>query len=364
MRFLLRFLAVVSLAGGRLAAQSAAAPVPTEVAPGVFVFTPNNTTDLFVEGNTTVVIGTKAVLVIDAPSVRLSREHVRWIRSKTTVPIRYLVDTHWHLDHVSGNQVYAQELSGVEIIATAETRRQIDSEDSTYLTQWQGYTPQVLDQERQKLLRARKTMKDPDDGTPITPFDIQHNLDALAYAARERPTWLETHLVDPTVTFDDRMTLDLGDREVQLRQYVGHTTGDAVIYLPRDSVLITGDLVVAPVPYGINSHFYAWSESLRQLEATYPIKVIVPGHGDVLSSWDYVHAERALVDALLAQVEAAMRAGFKQSNQVDSVKKHVDLSQFERQLAGNDSARQWGFKHYFVDPGVPRAFEEIHVAAF
>jgi hypothetical protein len=49
------------------------------------------------------------------------------------------------------------------------------------------------------------------------------------------------------------------------------------------------------------------------------VKTIVPGHGPVLSSWDYVRSEKGLIDTLLSQVRSAMHAGFTEANQVDSV---------------------------------------------
>jgi len=122
--------------------------------------------------------------------------------------------------------------------------------------------------------------------------------------------------------------------------------------------------VIAPVSYGILSHFREWSESLARLEQMDGVKVIVPGHGPVLSSWDYVRSEKALIDALLSQVRSAMRAGFVDANQVDSVRKRVDLSRFAAEMAGNDFSRQWAFKNYFLTPAIPRAFEELRSESF
>lgn len=343
-----------------LAASLASAQVPTEVAPGIFAFTPNNTTDGLPDGNATVIIGSKAVLVIDAPSVRLSREHVRWIKSKTSLPVKYVVNTHWHLDHMSGNQAYAEEFPGLEIIASGETRDYSRWRNPLALAQQQALTPDKVAAYRTRLIQAKSTGKNPDDGSPMTPYDANHVLEALDKVTQEWPIWREEHLVQPTLTFEGEMDLDLGDRHVQLRRYVGHTTGDVVAFIPEQGVLVTGDLVIAPVPYGIDSHFGEWSESLaRLLTMGDSVKVIVPGHGPVLRSWDYVRAEKALIDTLRSQVRSAMHAGFTEANQIDSVKKRVDLSRFAAELAGKDPARQWAFKYYFLIPAVPRAFEEL-----
>jgi glyoxylase-like metal-dependent hydrolase (beta-lactamase superfamily II) len=336
-----------------LAAPLLRAQAPTEVAPGIFAFTPNNTTDGLPDGNATVIIGSKAVLVVDAPSVRLSREHLRWIQSKTSLPVRYVVNTHWHLDHMSGNQVYAEQFPGVEIIASGETRDLSIWRNPSTLAQQQALNPNNVAAARKQTLQSH-----------ATPYEAAHVLEALDKATREWPVWRETHLVQPTLTFEGEMDLDLGDRHVQLRKYVGHTTGDVVALIPEQGVLVTGDLVVAPVPYAFTSHFREWSESLARLMAIDGVKTIVPGHGPVLSSWDYVRSEKALIDTLLSQVRSAMHAGFTEANQVDSVTQHVDLSQFAAELAGNDPARQWAFKNYFLIPAIPHAFDELRVESF
>jgi glyoxylase-like metal-dependent hydrolase (beta-lactamase superfamily II) len=336
-----------------LAAPLLRAQAPTEVAPGIFAFTPNNTTDGLPDGNATVIIGSKAVLVVDAPSVRLSREHLRWIQSKTSLPVRYVVNTHWHLDHMSGNQVYADQFPGVEIIASGETRDLSIWRNPSTLAQQQALNPNNVAAARKQTLQSH-----------ATPYEAAHVLEALDKATREWPVWRETHLVQPTLTFEGEMDLDLGDRHVQLRKYVGHTTGDVVALIPEQGVLVTGDLVVAPVPYAFTSHFREWSESLARLMAIDGVKTIVPGHGPVLSSWDYVRSEKALIDTLLSQVRSAMHAGFTEANQVDSVTQHVDLSQFAAELAGNDPARQWAFKNYFLIPAIPHAFDELRVESF
>ncbi len=342
---------LAALASGRILETGRPAAEPAEVAPGVFVFSPGNTTDDFVDGNTTVVIGTHAVLVVDAPSVRLARDYVRWIRGRTKLPIRYLVNTHWHYDHIGGNQVYADEFPGVEIVATSYTKQVSDDRNPAVFLGLRGPRADSLLQMYRKTISAGPTTK----GDTVTAYDVQRARESLAYIEREAPFWRQLRYTGPSLTFERELRLDLGDREVVLREYQGHTQGDAVVLLPKEGVLVTGDLVIAPVPYGIHSHFRAWSETLGQLEAITGVKTIVPGHGPVLKSWDYVRAERELIDTLLTQVAAGVRVRLT----LEQVRARVDLSRFERQLAGSDPARRWGFRNYFLEPGVERAYEEI-----
>jgi glyoxylase-like metal-dependent hydrolase (beta-lactamase superfamily II) len=150
--------------------------------------------------------------------VRLSREHLRWIQSKTSLPVKYVVNTHWHLDHLSGNQVYAEQLSGVEIIASRETRDLSIWRNPSTLAQQQALNPDNVAAYRKKILQSKSA----------TSYENTHVLESLDKANREWPVWRDTRLVQPTLPFEGEMDLDLGDRHVQLRKYVGHTPGDVV----------------------------------------------------------------------------------------------------------------------------------------
>src|SRR4029079_3362302 len=93
---------------------------------GLFAFIAPETFGSLVSGNSLVVVGDSAVLVVDAghfPS--LTRRMVAAIRSTTSKPVRYLVNTHWHPDHWLGNGDYRAAFPYVEIIATPFTRDEI-----------------------------------------------------------------------------------------------------------------------------------------------------------------------------------------------------------------------------------------------
>ena len=71
----------------------------------------------------------------------------------------------------------------------------------------------------------------------------------------------------PNVTVDDSMTVDLGGREVQIRHLGrGNTSGDVVVFLPRERIVAAGDLLVYPFPYLIGGYPEAWAQTLTRLE--------------------------------------------------------------------------------------------------
>jgi glyoxylase-like metal-dependent hydrolase (beta-lactamase superfamily II) len=96
---------------------------PEEVAHGVFVIPSLNTTENLVDGNSTFIIGSGAVLVVDAPSPRLTQAHLAWLRRRTNLPVKYLVQTHRHPDHTRGTATLTDAFREVSILASEFTRR-------------------------------------------------------------------------------------------------------------------------------------------------------------------------------------------------------------------------------------------------
>src|SRR5262249_8763111 len=94
----------------------------TPLGAGIYVIRHQDAPDTNPQGNTTVIIGERAVLVIDSAYLPSSaREDIAQIRQWTQVPVRYLLNTHWHPDHVRGNAAYMDAFPGLSIIAHAET---------------------------------------------------------------------------------------------------------------------------------------------------------------------------------------------------------------------------------------------------
>ena len=125
---MLRSLLLVALAALALAAQ---ADYPwtyqrTEVARGVHVFA-EPFGHAIVSGNIVAIVGDDAVAIVDSGHhPRLTRRIAAEIRALTPKPVRYVVNTHWHNDHVSGNSVFAEEFPGATIVAHAFTAQVMD----------------------------------------------------------------------------------------------------------------------------------------------------------------------------------------------------------------------------------------------
>ncbi len=199
-----------------------------------------------------VVLGGRDVLVVDTRSTPAqAREIVADVRRLTRDPVSIVVDTHWHFDHAFGNSVF-RPASIWGHVRTVET------------------------------LLARG---------PATIDEVAAEIAAIADDVR-------AVVIDPPDrTFDDRATVEVGDRRVDLR-YLGrgHTNTDVVAIVPDAAVLFAGDLVEAQAPPSFgDSYPLDWPAAVERMLALVAGPV-VPGHGSV--------GDRAFVEAQLADFVA------------------------------------------------------------
>ncbi len=320
-----------------------------QVAPNVYAFISNNTTNFVEDGNTSVIVTQKGVVVVDAPTTYLSERHLAEIRKLTKKPVVYLINTHFHTDHLLGNHVYRDAFPDMHIIAQDYTKQVADRVE-----------PKVINEEFRGAAGAKRLeyiRREAEDGIRPSGKPIQGEdrevmkrgyKDFLpVYKAAQRTVY-----VGADMTFGDSLTLDMGDTTIELLHFVGHTRGDTVVFLPKENVLITGDLIIAPVPYGIEDLTDSWIASLEKLMAMHA-KVVVPGHGEVQFDNAYMQLQHDLLQSLMTQ---ARRAAGEDAT-VDEFKKTVDLRTFEKKLVGNDPGRKWAWDNYFYDEAVTRAFD-------
>jgi glyoxylase-like metal-dependent hydrolase (beta-lactamase superfamily II) len=135
----------------------------------------------------------------------------------------------------------------------------------------------------------------------------------------------------------------------------GHTRGDTVVYLPKENILITGDLVIAPVPFGFSDLYDKWIASLDTLMAMHAT-AIVPGHGEVEFDNSYMQTLRDLNQSIMDQAIAAVA----KHHSVEEFKKELDISAFHDKMVGDDAEKQWGWDNYFIDGAAERAWAIAH----
>ncbi len=310
-----------------------------KLAEGIYSIRHKDAPDTFPQSNTTVIIGDREVLVVDSCYLPSSaREDIAQIKQWTSKPVRYLVNTHWHYDHTMGNGVYWEAFPLLTIIAHSETAKQ----SANYNPGWFERFPRRADAFKKILADGKDN-----NGKVLSDGEKKEYEDALRGL---EPVQAEFKtLVDrtPNFTFDSELTIDLGNREVQIKHLGrGNTAGDAIVYLRQEKILISGDLIVHPVPYMFGGYPSDFIKTLGKLNAM-DFQTIIPGHGEILreqAGRDYVNLIRDFTQAVTAEVGKQINLiGNGQRNLEpvrQAVQKNFDAGAWRQKFAGNDKDNQ------------------------
>jgi glyoxylase-like metal-dependent hydrolase (beta-lactamase superfamily II) len=220
--------------------------------------------------NTGIVVGDKAAMVIDTQATPvMAQDVIRRIRGVTSVPIKYVVLSHYHAVRVLGASAYKPE----HVIASRDTYDLI-------------------------VERGEADMKSEIERFPRL-FRAVESVPGL--------TW-------PTLLFEKRLTLWLGKLQVEIMQLGrGHTKGDTVVWLPQEKILFSGDLVeYGATPYTGDAYLSEWPATLDAIAALQPEK-LVPGRGASLMNRQDVKGgldgTRAFITEMFGSVKRAAAAG-------------------------------------------------------
>ncbi|MGB3310064.1 MAG: MBL fold metallo-hydrolase [Nodosilinea sp.] len=174
--------------------------------------------------NGSIIIGSDGVLVVDPfQTEALGDLLFETVSTLTDLPVKYVVNTHYHFDHTGGNPAAAS---------------------------------------RQLPILGRG---------PIREFMLTRNGES------------DPNVTPPEVIINGAWDLWLGERQVQIREFEGHSGGtDAIVYVPDAEVLIAGDLMFNQrIPYVGDANLRAWQKTMAELIVDYPAALVLPGHGPV-----------------------------------------------------------------------------------
>jgi glyoxylase-like metal-dependent hydrolase (beta-lactamase superfamily II) len=150
------------------------------------------------------------------------------------------------------------------------------------------------------------------------------------------------------------MTLGGGPDRIELLWFgYGNTRGDLVVHLPARGIVASGDLVVAPIPFGFNSHPASWVKVLDSLLALKP-KTLVPGHGPVMRDLGYVRSVRDW----LARIDRETRAAVTRGDSLPAAQKAVTLDDVRSSVTKDEKWMNFLFRSFFLRPAVKAAFEQ------
>lgn len=249
--------------------------------------------------NNVVIINDADVLIVDTGTTpAAARAFVADIKMLTDKPIRFVVNTHWHFDHTDGNSVFGPD---VQIIANDYVRTAITTFDvlhrEPYLTSEGSAVPAQIEDLGQQAAAER----DP---------DRKAQLQQRLYAAQQVLVQLkDIKPTPPNVTYSDKLILHRGGREIDLLFLGrGHTAGDTVVWLPKERIVCSGDLMESRIAYMGDGYFDEWVATLDKLK-NLDFAVDLPGHGVPFSDKNMITEFQAYLKDLVAQVSALKAQG-------------------------------------------------------
>jgi len=336
---------------------AAAGPLPggterkvTQLADGVYAIEHRDSDDGFKSGNTTVIIGDRQVFVVDAAFLPSAvREDIAQIRQWTDKPVSFVLNTHFHNDHNLGNRAYMDGFPALTIIAHVETKKGEDM-----------FGPGSSSREErtngafQHMLDTGKT----DEGRALTAEEKTEVKNALALRTPVMDELKKIKFQSATLTFEHDFSVDIGNREVRIKFLGrGNTAGDAIVYLPKEKIVMTGDLVSYPIPATNDGYPAEWVGTLQKL-GELEADTIVPGHGPVMHDKTYLYLVRDLLKSAVEQLnEQLQRTGPAMFRTLDEVNGAVDLKPFRERFAGTDQDKGQEFD-YMATKLVKIAFQE------
>ena len=275
----LALFALLALAPWCALAADAPKPVePVKLADRIYTFTNTGS-------NSTAIVGDESVILVDAGNTpEQGTQLLAAIATLTPKPVRILVNTHWHFDHVNGNEPLG--LAGATVVAQTEVRTRMITEKNR---------------------------------------EVGPGFPTLVYQ--------NASLALPAVTFDRELTLHNGAEEILLFHPVAnqvHTDGDTVVFYRRANIVHTGDLFFNDVYPYIDVAAGGWIDGLiagcREILARIDDKtIVVPGHGPTTDK-KRLEAYVAMLEGISAKVTALVKAG----KTLDEVKAAKPTAEFDQ----------------------------------
>jgi cyclase len=215
-------------------------------------------------------------------------------KSLTGRSVAYVLNSHFHNDHVFGNAIFD---STTEIYATTRTREVMVEKTEAGIVEFKNYWPEQL----KEWIESAKVAEDETER-----LDYEDN---MRFAQSIIDTFPQLELRLPDHTFTDRLKFKGTKRTVELITFGGgHTDSDAFLYLPDERIIFTGDLLVVKnhpdLTYG-NPH--NWLNIFAKIKMLEPAR-LVPGHGELASLADVTMIER-YINELLLMAEQNWREG-------------------------------------------------------
>jgi glyoxylase-like metal-dependent hydrolase (beta-lactamase superfamily II) len=335
-------------------ANLAAAAEEFSIAPlskGVFAIVRNDPPGFAVESNSGFIECGEHLVVIDAQSNEATTRRVlAAIRSRSAKPVKYVINTHWHDDHIVGNQVYREAFPAVKFVAHQQSLTYLPGEGKKNRDQFHRALPEAIAGLR-KTLEAGKTgagQPSSDEQRASLESDIRLGEGYMSVPDDFVPVLADVPVSTWFMIREAGCSIDvlaLGD---------AHTTGDLVVHIPDRRVVFVGDIVGWPVPLvgAEQSRVRAWGGTLQRI-LDLNASMVVPGHGPVMR--DYAHLDR--IKMLMTTIAQRVDDARLKNETLEAARSRIDLSDLRQEFSNGSPVHAALFDAYVAGPAVTNAWK-------
>ncbi len=303
-------------------------------------------------GNVTIIVTAEDVVVVDSgSSPRAARRIIAKIREITDLPVSTLINTHGHEDHVLGNQVFAEVYPDLQIVARTGTRDYLES--GRVQARVRSFARTMDEAQRAGEYEIGRVARRGLNGDAQVAEHLRRYYEQDIYAVRSE--YRNVRVTAPQRVFEGRMVLERPGRTIELLDLgFGKSGSDVVVFLPRERLVIAGDMVTHPVPYGFARLQTEWLRSLERL-VELDFDDLIPGHGEVMVDKGYV---RQIIDLAEFEIDAVAET-IRSGRDASTAAWDITFAGWAERFVGKDPIGLHYFNEWFVKPAVARAHTEL-----
>jgi glyoxylase-like metal-dependent hydrolase (beta-lactamase superfamily II) len=254
------------------------------------------------DGNTYILESSGGLTVIDTGRHAFHRIKIEAFAAEKHAPIVAVINSHWHLDHVSGNLGLRKAYPGVKVYASGAINEALP-----------GFLARSAESSR-KLLATEKL-------DPVEREEIVTDLATIDAGERLKP--------DVVLSKDE--TLMIGGRKLQIHVALNAATAaDVWVFDPTSGVIFVGDLVTFPAAFLDTACSDGWKNALREMERV-PFRIVAPGHGPLLSRLQ-LHTYSQAFEGLIACAVSSQTAAVCANTWVDMVSGIGDMTEQQKKM--------------------------------